>query len=136
MIVTMVVVAIVGVMFLSYMGTSLYSSGDPLNIARDEAIVETWMERIMSDYVKEMNSAAYAAALTTIKNRNYTAAPYNMPADVTLSRTYVTYDSGGNEIESGSSGSNLKLTVTVRSYTMTTILTSQRTTPGDPYVSY
>ena len=56
-IVSIVLASIVGVIFLTYMGTQLTHSGDPVNVARDEGVAEMWMERIMSDYVQEMNAA-------------------------------------------------------------------------------
>jgi prepilin-type N-terminal cleavage/methylation domain-containing protein len=62
-IVSIVVGAIVGVVFLTYMGTQLIHSGDPINIARAEGAAEMWMESITSDYVKEMNAATCATAL-------------------------------------------------------------------------
>ena len=96
-IVSIVLASIVGVIFLTYMGTELTHSGDPVKIAREEGVAEKWMERIMSDYAQEMNAATFTTALATIFARNYTANPYNMPAGVTLTRTYVTYDAGGNK---------------------------------------
>ena len=70
-IVAIVVGSIVGVLFLTYMGTQLTRSSDPINITRDEGVAEMWMERIMSDYVQEMNAATYTTALATIFARNY-----------------------------------------------------------------
>ena len=105
-IVAIVVASIVGVIFLSYMGTQLTHSGDPVNIARDEGVAEMWMERILSDYVQEMNASTYTTALATIFARDYTAGPYNMPASVTLTRTYVTYDAGGNEVAVAGGGTS------------------------------
>lgn len=137
-IVSIVVGAIVGVIFLSYMGTQLIHSGDPINIARAEGVAEAWMERIISDYVMGMNGVNYATALATIYARDYTAVPYNMPASVTLTRTYVTYDAGGNEVEvtGGGTSTNLKVTVQAGGYGLTTILTAQRVTSGDPVTYY
>ena len=97
-----------------------------------------WMERIISDYVQEMNAATYTTALATIFARNYTAGPYNMPAGVTLTRTYVTYDVGGNEVAvtGGGTSRNLKVTVRAGGYGLTCILTAQRVTSGDPVTYY
>lgn len=137
-IVAIVVGAIVGVIFFVYMGTQLTHSSDPINITRHEGIAEMWMERIMSDYVQEMNAATYTTALATIFARNYNAGIYNMPATVTLTRTYINYDAGGNEVVVGGGGTsnNLKVTVRASGYGLTTILTAERVTSGDPVTYY
>jgi prepilin-type N-terminal cleavage/methylation domain-containing protein len=137
-IVAIVVGSIVGVVFFSYMGTQLTRSSDPIHITRDEGVAEMWMERIMSDYVQEMNAATYQTALATIFARNYSAGIYNMPASVTLTRTYVTYDAGGNEVAVGGGGTsnNLKVTIKASGYGLTAILTAERVTSGDPVTYY
>ena len=134
-IVTIVVGAIIGVVFFSYMGTQLSRSGDPVTIARAEGAAEMWMERIISDYVQEMNTpVTYSTALATIFARDYTIGPYNMPAAVTLTRTYVTYDGAGTEVAvtGGGTSTNLKVTVQAQGYSLTSILTAERSTSGDP----
>jgi prepilin-type N-terminal cleavage/methylation domain-containing protein len=137
-IVAIVVASIVGVIFLSYMGTQLSHSGDPVIVARDEGVAEMWMERILSDYVQEMNASTYTTALATLHARDYTAGPYNMPAGVTLTRTYVAYDAVGNEVAvaGGGTSHNLKVTVRAAGYGLTSILTAKRVTSGDPVVYY
>lgn len=128
--------AIMGVIFITYMGTHLTRSGDPVNIARYEGVAEMWMERIISDYVQVMNTpAGYSTALATISARDYTGGIYNMPASVTLTRTYVAYDAGGNEIDVsavGGTSTNLKVTVQAGGYSLTSILTAERSTNLDP----
>jgi prepilin-type N-terminal cleavage/methylation domain-containing protein len=135
-IVSIVLASIVGVIFLTYMGTELTHSSDPIHVTRYEGVAEMWMERIMSDYVEEMNAATYTTALATIFARNYTAGPYNMPAGVTLTRAYITYDAGGNEVAGGGTSRNLKVTVRSGGYGLTTILTAERATSGDPVTYY
>lgn len=137
-IVAIVLGSIIGVIFLTYMGTQLTRSSDPVNIIRHEGVAERWMERILSDYVEEMNGANYTAALSTIFARDYTAGIYNMPASVTLTRIYVTYDAGGNEVAvtGGGTSSNLKVTVQAGGYGLTCILTAERVTSGDPVAYY
>jgi prepilin-type N-terminal cleavage/methylation domain-containing protein len=138
-IVSIVLGATVGVILLTYMGTQLIQSGNPVNIARDEGAAEMWMERIISDYVQEMNTpVTYTGALATIFARDYTIDPYNMPAGVTLTRTYVTYDAGGNEVAvaGGGTSTNLKVTIQAGGYGLTNILTAERVTSGDPITYY
>ena len=136
-IVSITVGAIVGVILLTYMGTQLTHSGDPVNITRAEGAAEMWMERIISDYVQEMNTpVTYSTALATIHDRVYTNPPYNMPAGVALTRTYVTYDGAGNEVAAGGASTNLKVTVQAGGYSLTSILTAERVTSGDPVTYY
>jgi hypothetical protein len=99
-------------------------------------MAEAWMERILSDYVQEMNGASYTTALATIYGRDYTANPYNMPADVTLTRTYITYDGAGGEVVAGGASTNLKVTVKASGSALTSILTAERVTNGDPVAYY
>lgn len=137
-IIAIVLASIVGVIFLTYMGTQLTRSGDPIIVARDEGVAEMWMERILSDYVQEMNAPTYTTALATIFARDYTAGPYNMPTSVTLTRAFVTYDAGGNEVAvtGGATSRNLKVTVRAAGYGLTSILTAERVTSGDPVAYY
>ena len=134
-IVSIAVGAIVGVILFSYMGTQLIHSGDPVNIARAEGATEMWMERIISDYVQVMNTpASYSTALATIYNRTIDGTFYNMPAGVTPTRTYVTYDAAGTEVPVPSPGTstNLKVTVQAGGYSLTSILTAERFRSDDP----
>jgi prepilin-type N-terminal cleavage/methylation domain-containing protein len=141
-IVAIVLGAIIGVIFLTYLGTQLIQSSDPINIIRHEVAAEKWMERIVSDYVEEMNGANYTTALTTIFTRDYhdidTVGIYNMPDSVTLTRTYVIYDAMGNEVAvtGGGTSNNLKVTVHAGGYGLTCILTAERTTSDDPTTYY
>jgi prepilin-type N-terminal cleavage/methylation domain-containing protein len=135
-IIAIVLGAIVGVIFLSYMGAELTHSGDPVNISREEGVAEMWMERILSDYVQEINAATFTTALATVFSRDYHAGIYNMPAGVMLTRTYVTYDAGGNEVTGGGTSNNLKVTVRAGGYGLTCILTAERVTSGDPVAYY
>lgn len=138
-IVSILLGAVVGVILYSYMGTQLTHSGDPVNLARAEGTAEMWMERILSDYVEVMNTpASYSGALATIFVRDYTTGIYNMPANVTLTRTYVTYNGAGDEVAvtGGGTSTNLKVTVQAGGYALTSILTAQRVASGDPVTYY
>jgi prepilin-type N-terminal cleavage/methylation domain-containing protein len=137
-IITIVIGAILGSLVVSQLGTSLFHSADSVFVVRNEGLAEAWLERIISDYVKELNSANYASVLATIKARDYSAAPYNMPASVTLTRTYVTYDAAGVETTVGGVGTstNLKVTVQMGENKLTSLLTAERSSGSDPYATY
>jgi prepilin-type N-terminal cleavage/methylation domain-containing protein len=137
-ILTLVIVAVAGALFFTYMGSNLSRSGNPVVLTQSEGDAERWMERIVSDYVQAMNAASYASALATIYSRNYTASPYNMPASVTLTRTYITFDGAGNRVDvtGGGTSTNLRIDVRAGGHDLTTILTAQRVTDGDPAAYY
>jgi len=137
-VITILIGAIVGSLVVSHLGTSLFHSTDSVFVVRDEGLAEAWMERITSDYVKELNSVNYASVLATIQALDYSSAPYNMPALVALTRTYVTYDAAGAETVVGGVGTstNLKVTVRVGEAALTSLLTAERSSAGDPYATY
>jgi prepilin-type N-terminal cleavage/methylation domain-containing protein len=137
-VITIVIGAILGALVVSQLGTSLFHSADSVFVVRNEGLAEAWLERITSDYVKELNSVNYASVLATIQARDYSAAPYNMPASVTLTRTYVTYDAAGVETPVGGGGTstNLKVTVQTGDARLTSLLTAARSSGSDPYATY
>ena len=137
-VITILVGAILGSLVVSQLGTSLFHSADSVFVVKNEGLAEAWLERITSDYVKELNSANYASVLATIQARDYFAAPYNMPASVALTRTYVTYDAAGVETTVGGAGTstNLKVTVQEGGAKLTTLLTAERSSGSDPYATY
>jgi prepilin-type N-terminal cleavage/methylation domain-containing protein len=135
-VITILIGAIVGSLVISQLGTSLFHSADSVFAVRNEAQAEAWLERIIADYVKELNGANFATTLATIQARDYTAAPYNMPATVTLTRSYVTYDAGGAEVAAAGTSTNLKVTVRVGRARLTSLLTAERSSSSDPYATY
>jgi prepilin-type N-terminal cleavage/methylation domain-containing protein len=135
-VITILIAAILGALVVSRLGTSLLHSADSVFVVRNEGLAEAWLERITSDYVKELNSVNYASVLATIQARDYSAAPYNMPASVTLTRTYVIYDAAGAETPVGGTSTNLKVTVQEGGAKLTSLLTAQRSSGSDPYATY
>ncbi len=135
-IITILVAAIIGSLVFMQLGTSLTHSADSVFTVRNEAQAEAWLERIIADYVKELNGVNFATALATIQARDYTAAPYNMPATVTVTRTYVTYDAGGAEVPAAGTSTNLKVTVQAGAARLTSLLTAERSSGSDPYATY
>jgi len=137
-VITIVIAAILGSLVLSYLGTSLTKSGYSVRDVQNEGFAEACMERIISDYVKGLNSAidpaSVLAVLETLRTHDYTAV---LPASGTLTRSYVTYDATtGAEIAAGGPTTNLKVTVQVGDAKLTSLLTAQRSSGSDPYVVY
>ena len=63
MIVTIIATAILGVIFINFMGTAMSKSVRSVEMVRDEATAEAPLERIVADFVFEMNQADPSQAL-------------------------------------------------------------------------
>ena len=124
-IITIVIAAVVGAMMFQFMGTALIRSGEPVNIVRDEANTEKLMEKVISDYVRAINTNP-VTALTTVSGTDY-------GTEVIMS--YIQFDGSGNEQSTGS-GNSLKVSIQGTGHKLTTILTKSREDSDDPKVQY
>jgi prepilin-type N-terminal cleavage/methylation domain-containing protein len=70
-IVTIIATAILGAIFINFMGTAMSKSVLSLDYADSEARAEATLEEIIADYVAEINKSNPAAALATIKGKSY-----------------------------------------------------------------
>ena len=123
-IVTLVVASILAVLMVQFAGTALLRSADPVEKVRDEADVEAIMEKIISDYVKEINSDP-ANALSTLKDIN------DYGANVTMS--YIEFDSAGLEaVPPPAVSDTLKVSIQGAGYSLATLLTNSRAQANDP----
>jgi hypothetical protein len=131
-IVTILAAAIMGAIFINYMGTAMSQSTRAIEHVRGEAEAEATIEWIVADYVFEMNSD-YAAALTNIKK--YVEQDKRYGGNV--SAGYVTFDSNGNEA-ADTTGKNhtLKVVVAAAGNDLTTLLTQSRTETQNPAVPF
>ena len=141
-IVTIMAAGILGAIFIQFMGTALNSSWNAVEIVRDEAGGEGIMEKIIADYVREINSDHPHTALgTLVTNNNDSSKPYG--EHVTMQ--YIYFDeTTGNEVATDSSD-NLKVVlkssgpvspaITGR-FPLTMILTNSRREIGDQKVIY
>jgi prepilin-type N-terminal cleavage/methylation domain-containing protein len=120
-IVTIIAAAIVGVIFINFMGTAMSKSARPVEMVQGEALAEATLERIISDYVLKINQND-ATALGLIKTDIDSKAIYG--ANVTAA--YVDFDTNGNEISDSSKLRTLKVTVAVAGNDLVTILTKSR----------
>jgi prepilin-type N-terminal cleavage/methylation domain-containing protein len=136
-IVTIVAAGILGVIFVHLMGTALNASWNAVEIVRDESNGEGVMERIIADYVADINSDPGNALGNIVTNYNGQTID-----GITITTQYIVFDAGGNEGPGGSD--NLKVVLQAPSqvapairqrYPLTTILTKSRTT-NDPIVIY
>ena len=138
-IVTIVAAGILGAIFVQLMGTALNSSWNAVEIVRDESNGEGVMERIIAEYVADMNSDPDNALSNVVTNYNGQTID-----GITISTHYIVFDAGGNEVSSALS-ENLKLVLqapvqlapAIRfRYPLTAILTKSRTASNDQIVIY
>jgi len=138
-IVTIVAAGILGAIFVHLMGTALNASWNAVEIVRDESNGEGVLERIIADYVADINNDPDNALGNVVTNFNGQTID-----GITITTQYIVFDAGGNEVSSGLSD-NLKVVLqapiqvlpAIRlRYPMTTILTKSRTTNNDQIVIY
>jgi prepilin-type N-terminal cleavage/methylation domain-containing protein len=136
-IVTIVAAGILGAIFVNLMGTALSASWNAVEIVRDESNGEGLMERIIADYVADMNNDPDNALINIVTGYNGQTLD-----GITITTQYIYFDSSGDEKTGGSD--NLKVVLQAPSqlapairfrYPMTTILTNSRMT-NDPIVIY
>jgi hypothetical protein len=108
-----------------------------VEIVRDESNGEGLMERIIADYVADMNNDPDNALINIVTGYNGQTLD-----GITITTQYIYFDSSGDEKTGGSD--NLKVVLQAPSqlapairfrYPMTTILTKSRMT-NDPIVIY
>ena len=138
-IVTIVAAGILGAIFVQLMGTALNSSWNAVEIVRDESNGEGVMERIIAEYVADMNNDPDNALGNVVTNYNGQTID-----GITITTQYIVFDAGGNEVASALS-ENLKLVLqapvqlapAIRfRYPLTAILTKSRTASNDQIVIY
>ena len=141
-IVTLVAAGILGAIFTQFMGTALDSSWNSVEIVRDEAGAERMMERIISEYVADINADPPDNPLGNVVT-NYDGQTID---GITITTRYIIFDDvSGNEIEVDPGPTdNLKVVLQAPSqvspairlrHPLTTVLTNSRTT-DDPIVPY
>ena len=142
-IVTLVAAGILGVIFIQFMGTALNSSWNAVEIVRDESNGEGLMERIIADYVADINSDEVGKGPDNVLGNIVGAYDGKTIDGITITTQYIVFDAGGNEVPSALSD-NLKVVLQAPSqvapairfrYPLTTILTKSRTT-NDQIVIY
>jgi prepilin-type N-terminal cleavage/methylation domain-containing protein len=135
-IIFLILAGILSVVYVNYMGASLQYSADPVNMVRDEASVETLMERITSDYVKLVNgTATYTNAVATVFATNYGA---------NVTKSYVDHDTfltAGTIAAAGGPGTDdkanpLLIVIQAHGNTLSALFTKERFSEGDPIAHY
>jgi len=127
---TVIVIGILAAFFIHFMGTALNDSWRSVEQVADEARAEGLMERIIAEYVEQMN-ADHSNALATILSRE---SDYESDSDYGLPVTmqYILFDTNGDEQPDAGENRNLKVTIEPPGYSLTTILSQSRTNSSDP----
>lgn len=136
-IVIIILLGIVGGMLVTFMGTKVTDAPDVTVIVRREAAVERVMERILADYLVEINGADPDNALAAVAANEATYEALDPEGVVEVEFEYVTFSAGGAEQAGAAGDPNLKVTVFVdpegdgtEQHRLTTLLTLERTTAG------
>ncbi len=133
---TVIVLGILAAFLMNFMGTALTDSWRSLDLVADEARAEGLMERIIADYVEQINDDPANALATILSDESdYENLPnYGLP----VTMQYIVFDTNGSEqADTVGENRNLKITVESPGYRLTTILTESRTDDvNDPPVIY
>jgi prepilin-type N-terminal cleavage/methylation domain-containing protein len=132
-IVTIIATAILGVIFINFMGTAMSKSVRSVEMVKGEASAEAVLERIIADYVLKMNqnnATALGLIKTDIDNKNVYGD--------NVSAVYIIFDSGNESLDSGAwidsvePYRTLKVTVAAAGNDLVTLLTRSRKANSPP----
>lgn len=127
-IVTILAAAIVGVIFINFMGTAMSKSVRSVEMVRDEARAEAALERIIAEYVFEINKTDPTQALANIKAKTSAfATQFSIPITIEYTEFIVNGNIATEKIPPPTSSNTLKVTVQASGNDLTTLLTLSRT---------
>jgi type II secretory pathway pseudopilin PulG len=134
---TILVTAILGVIFINFMGTAMSRSARAVLNVEAEAKAQALMERIVAEYAVEINKDNPSDALTTIKSQDHGS---------TVTKKFIAFDSNGEvSIERDSPPTDtLKITIvwdtpdapSSGGTALTSLLTNSRRSSGTPPVAF
>ena len=130
---TIIVMGILAAFFIHFMGTALNDSWKAVEVVEGEAKAEGLMEKIISDYVEEINDNPNnaLAEIKGLESDYESDVDYGMP----VTMEYIVFDAGGDEqADTAGENRNLKVTVEPPGYNLTTVLTQSRTDTNQPPV--
>ena len=132
---TIIVMGILAAFFIHFMGTALNDSWKSVEVVEGEAKAEGLMEKIIADYVEEINDNPNnaLAEIKGLESDYESDVDYGMP----VTMEYIVFDPGGDEqADTAGENRNLKVTVEPPGYNLTTVLTKSRTDPNQSPVIY
>jgi len=130
---TIIVMGILAAFFIHFMGTALNDSWQSVEQVENEARAEGLMERIIAEYVAQINDdPANALAIISSREADYESDPdYSLP----VTMQYIVFDTNGDEqADTAGENRNLKVTIEPQGFNLTTVLTKSRTSASDPPV--
>jgi len=131
---TILVTAILGAIFINFMGTAMSKSTRAIDLVQDEAASEAVLERIVADYVLRMNQD-YSTALDGLDGIKARIANKVYGAKVTA--VYINFDATGNPLYLSSGTSRtLQVTVAAAGNDLTTLLTQSRNATASPRIAF
>lgn len=131
-IIIVVLVGILGAFLVTLIGPRLTSTPGVITNVRNEALTERTMERVLADYLEEINGANPDNALAVIV-QNDTDGDYDQDG-VTTDVAYITFSLAGIEQASAGATGTLKVTVYINDgaghqlHRVTSLLTHSRIT--------
>jgi prepilin-type N-terminal cleavage/methylation domain-containing protein len=130
---TIVVTAILGAIFINFMGTSMSRSVRSMEMVQGEADAESVLERITADYVLRTNQNS-ATALDLMEKAINT--PPKSVYGPKVSARYVYFDAAGNELlDTSTSPRTLEVTVAAAGNDLVVLLAQTRN-PNSPKVLF
>lgn len=126
LIVTLIMMSILGTFLVQLGGNALTNSGNNITTVRNEANAEELMEKIVADYVKQINTDP-DNALESIDPEDYK----DYGANVT--KKYMSFDASGKE----TTGSDyLLVSVNSGGHTLSTLFAKSRTASSNDKETY
>jgi prepilin-type N-terminal cleavage/methylation domain-containing protein len=131
---TIIATAILGVIFINFMGTAMSKSVRSVEMVRDEATAEAALERIIADYVFEINNQVdLTQALKNIKDKTSAyATEFKIPITIDYFEFVINGTTANEKKPPPSKSNTLKVTIEASGNNLTTLLTLSRTGQSPP----
>ena len=126
-IVTIMATAILGVIFINFMGTAMSKSVRSVEMVQGEASAEAVLESIIADYVLKMNQNEAAALELLRADINENKIHGN-----NVAATYIIFSNGNIEDKGNVETRTLKVTVAASGNDLVTLLTRSRSANSPP----
>ncbi|HQG65332.1 MAG TPA: type II secretion system protein [Smithella sp.] len=122
----LIVAGILGAMLVSFLGTGMMHSADPVILAKNGAYLNEVMESMVADYKRLQTSNPGPTGLQTFRERVVSTEPRYYGSGYTATADWITIGSGANVTAtagscSGTSNCNLQVSVSYMGLTVTDI---------------
>lgn len=120
-IVTLIVASILGTMLVTFMGSNVMQSANPVIMAKDSAYLNEIMENMTIDYKYQMVTSP-TNGLANFKGRVESTSPLYYGSGYTVATAYTQFPDGNNVSETTPTANTvLKVTVTYKNLTVTAL---------------